>query len=157
MAGFLAGLAGCWRAGLVAWRHVTVMVGIVIGRISYTFEIRRARHIYHRIHKNPFGSNRPTWKPQKHLNRLTGRVQISGVIQIKLKSKYELAGWVGWPMVSLKTMPAADCTFRLWNSFERHFRSGALSPFYLLGFLPPKILPPYPSLQDAGTCGVLAE
>ena len=150
MAGFLAGLArGCWRAGLVAWRHVTVMVGIVIGRISYTFEIRRARHIYHRIHKNPFGSNRPTWNPKTiwTIWRVGFKFLAEAIIQIKPKSKYEVAGWVGWPMVSLKTMPAADCTFRLWNSFERHFRSGALSPFYFLGFLPPKILPPYPSLQ----------
>ena len=37
--------------------------------------------------------------------------------------------WVGRPMVSLKTMLAADCAFRRRNSFEQHFRSGALSFF----------------------------
>ena len=49
--------------------------------------------------------------------------------------------WVGRPMVSLKTMLAADCAFRRRNSFEQHFRSGALSLFYFFDFYPAKSYP----------------
>ena len=49
--------------------------------------------------------------------------------------------WVGRPMVSLKTMPAADCTFRRCNSFEHHFRVVRCRLFIFLDLYPAKFYP----------------